>query len=38
VRIAEQSVEELLQRVMQEGEQGGDEGLIDKAEGRLTGQ
>ena len=36
-RIAEQSAEELLQKAMQEGDQE-EEGLIDKAKDRLTGQ
>jgi ferritin-like metal-binding protein YciE len=38
-RIAEQSAEELLQKALQEGEQGEEEGgLIDKAKDKLTGQ
>jgi ferritin-like metal-binding protein YciE len=36
-RIAEQSAEELLQKAMQEGEQGEEEGLMDKAKDKLTG-
>ena len=37
-RIAERSAEELLQKAMQEGEQEEEEGLIDKAKDKLTGQ
>ena len=37
-RIAEQSAEELLSKAMQEGEQGEEEGLIDKAKDKLTGE
>jgi ferritin-like metal-binding protein YciE len=37
-RIAEQSAEELLSKAMQEGEQGEEQGLVDKAKDKLTGQ
>jgi ferritin-like metal-binding protein YciE len=37
-RIAEQSSEQLLQKAMQEGEQGEEEGLMEKAKDKLTGQ
>jgi ferritin-like metal-binding protein YciE len=37
-RIAEQSAEELLSKAMQEGDQGGEEGLINKAKDKLTGR
>ena len=37
-RIAEQSAEELLSKAMQEGEQGREEGLINKAKDKLTGR
>jgi ferritin-like metal-binding protein YciE len=37
-RIAEQSAEELLSKAMQEGDQGREEGLINKAKDKLTGR
>ncbi len=37
-RIAENSAEELLQKAMQEGGQEEEEGLVDKAKDKLTGQ
>lgn len=37
-RIAENSAEELLQKAMQRGTQGEDQGLIDEAKDRLTGR
>jgi ferritin-like metal-binding protein YciE len=37
-RIAEQSAEELLSKARQEGDQGREEGLINKAKDKLTGR